>query len=47
MKGSLFPGNNLLYNPRVRLTVRYTGYSGTFLSYEVPVSIWDGNGVGP
>jgi hypothetical protein len=47
MKGSLFPGNNLLYNPRVRLTVRYTGYSGTFLSYEVPVSIWDGNGAGP
>jgi hypothetical protein len=47
MKGSLFPGNNLLYNPRVRLTVRYTGYSGTFLSYEVPVSIWDGNGEGP
>jgi hypothetical protein len=47
MKGSLFPGNNLLYNPRVRLTVRYTGYSGTFLSYDVPVTIWDGNGEGP
>jgi hypothetical protein len=47
MKGSQFPGNNLLYEPRVRLTVRYTGYSGTFLSYEVPVSIWDGNGAGP
>jgi hypothetical protein len=47
MKGSLFPGNNLLYEPHVRLTVRYTGYSGTFLSYEVPVSIWDGNGDGP
>jgi hypothetical protein len=47
MKGSAFPGNNQLYEPRVRVTVRYTGYSGTFLSYEVPVSIWDGNGAGP
>jgi hypothetical protein len=47
MKGSLFPGNNLLYEPHVLLTVRYAGYSGNFLSYFVPLSIWDGNGAGP
>jgi hypothetical protein len=47
MKGSLFPGNNLLYHPIVRITVRHAGYSGTFLSYDVPVSVWDGNGSGP
>jgi len=47
MKGSLFPGNNLLYHPVVRVTVRHAGYAGTFLSYDVPVSIWDGNGSGP
>ena len=29
------------------LTVTYPGYSGTFLSYAVPVSVWDGNGAGP
>jgi len=47
MKGSAFPGNNLLYTPTVRITVRYPGYTGTFLSYDVPVTIWDGNGAGP
>jgi len=47
MKGSAFPGNNLLYTPTVRVTVRYPGYTGSFLSYDVPVTIWDGNGSGP
>ena len=47
MKGSAFPGNNLLYHPVVRITVRYAGYAGSFLSYDVPVAIWDGNGSGP
>ena len=47
MKGSLFPGNNLLYTPRVKLTVTFAGYAGSFLSYQVPVTIWDGNGSGP
>jgi len=47
MKGSAFPGNNLLYRPAVRITVRYPGYAGSFLSYDVPVTIWDGNGAGP
>ena len=47
MKGAIFPGNNLLYRPVVRITVRHAGYSGTFLSYDVPISIWDGNGSGP
>lgn len=47
MKGSAFPGNNHLYQPTVRITVRYPGYTGDFLSYDVPVTIWDGNGSGP
>ena len=47
MKGSAFPGNNLLYHPVVRVTVRHAGYAGSFLSYDVPVAIWDGNGSGP
>ena len=47
MKGSAFPGNNVLYTPTVRITVRYPGYTGDFLSYDVPVTIWDGNGSGP
>lgn len=47
MKGAPFPGNNLLYTPYVRLTVNYTGYTGTFFSYRVPMRIWDGNGAGP
>ena len=47
MKGSAFPGNNVLYTPTVRITVRHPGYTGDFLSYDVPVTIWDGNGSGP
>jgi hypothetical protein len=47
MKGSLFPGNNVLYTPAVRITARHPGYAGSFLSYDVPVTIWDGNGAGP
>ncbi len=42
-----FPGNNNMVNPTITLTVTYPGYSGTFLSYVVPVSVWDGNGAGP
>ena len=47
MKNSEFPGNNTLYHPAVNVTVRYTGYTGNFLTYTVPVSVWDGNGAGP
>jgi hypothetical protein len=42
-----FPGNNTMLVPTVTLTVTYPGYSGTFLSYQVPVNVWDGNGAGP
>jgi hypothetical protein len=45
--GSLFPGNNVLHTPTVTLRVTYPGYTGTFLSFVVPVSVWDGNGSGP
>ena len=44
---NVFPGNNLLHTPTVTLQVTYPGYTGTFLSYAVPVSVWDGNGAGP
>ena len=44
---SVFPGNNVLHTAMLTLTVRYPGYTGSFLSYEVPVSVWDGNGAGP
>jgi hypothetical protein len=44
---SQFPGNNVLHTPIVTLRVTYPGYSGSFLSYDVPVSVWDGNGAGP
>jgi hypothetical protein len=44
---SAFPGNNVLHTPTVTLLVTYPGYSGTFLAYTVPVSVWDGNGAGP
>ena len=44
---SLFPGNNVLHTPTVTLQVTYPGYTGTFLSFVVPVSVWDGNGAGP
>ena len=47
LKNNIFPGNNTLYHPVVRLTVRYPGYAGNFLTYPVPVSVWDGNGAGP
>jgi len=38
---------NTLYVPTVTITVTFAGYSGGFLSYVVPVEIWNGNGVGP
>ena len=44
---SIFPGNNYMLNPTVTLRVTYPGYSGNFLTYVVPVSVWDGNGSGP
>ena len=44
---SVFPGNNVLHTPIVTLRVTYPGYTGSFLSYDVPVSVWDGNGAGP
>jgi hypothetical protein len=44
---SIFPGNNVLHTPTVTLQVTYPGYTGTFLSFVVPVSVWDGNGDGP
>jgi hypothetical protein len=47
LKNNIFPGNNTLYHPVVKLTVRYPGYAGNFLTYPVPVSVWDGNGAGP
>ena len=42
-----FPGNNVLHAPTVTLQVTYPGYAGSFLSYVVPVTVWDGNGAGP
>ncbi len=42
-----FPGNNTLITPVITLTVRFPGYTGSFLSFTVPVSVWDGNGAGP
>jgi len=44
---SVFKGNNVLHTATVTLRVTYPGYSGSFLSYDVPVSVWDGNGAGP
>ena len=44
---NVFPGNNVLHTPRVTLQITYPGYTGTFLSFVVPVSVWDGNGAGP
>ena len=44
---SVFPGNNVLHTPTVTVSVTYPGYTGTFLSYVVPVRVWDGNGAGP
>jgi hypothetical protein len=45
--GNVFPGNNVLHTPKVTLQVTYPGYTGTFLSFVIPVSVWDGNGAGP
>lgn len=47
LKNTIFPGNNVLYTPIVLITVTHAGYSGNFLSYRVPVGVWDGNGAGP
>jgi hypothetical protein len=44
---SAFPGNNTLHTSTITLTVRHSGYGGSFLSYRIPVSVWDGNGAGP
>ncbi len=44
---NVFPGNNVLHTPTVTLQVTYPGYTGSFLSYVVPVGVWDGNGAGP
>ena len=44
---SVFQGNNTLHTATVTLRVTYPGYTGSFLSYDVPVSVWDGNGAGP
>ena len=44
---NVFPGNNVLHTPTVTLQVTYPGYTGSFLSYVVPVTVWDGNGAGP
>jgi hypothetical protein len=41
------PGNNSLYTGTIQLTITYTGYTGTFLTYKVPFNVWDGNGGGP
>jgi len=44
---SVFQGNNTMHTPTVTLRVTYPGYTGSFLSFDVPVSVWDGNGSGP
>jgi hypothetical protein len=41
------PGNNSLYSGTIQLRVTWAGYAGTFLTYAVPFTIWDGNGGGP
>jgi hypothetical protein len=41
------PGNNTLYSGTIQLRITYAGYTGTFLTYDVPFTIWDGNGAGP
>jgi hypothetical protein len=40
-------GNNILYTASLTLKVTYAGYSGDFLTYTVPLTVWDGNGSGP
>ena len=44
---SVFKGNNVLHTATLTLTITYPGYSGSFLTFTVPVSVWDGNGAGP
>jgi hypothetical protein len=44
---SKLPGNNALYNGTIQLKVTWSSYNGTFLTYNVPFTIWDGNGGGP
>ena len=44
---NVFPGNNVLHTLTVTLRVTYPGYTGSFLSFVVPVAVWDGNGAGP
>jgi hypothetical protein len=44
---SQVPGNTVLHTPTVTLLITYPGYSGSFLNFTVPVSVWDGNGDGP
>jgi hypothetical protein len=45
--GPGFGGSGKLYSPAVELTVTYPGYTGTFLTYVIPVTVWDGIGAGP
>ena len=42
-----FPGNNYMLRPALTLTVTYPGYTKGFLSYRIPITVWDGNGAGP
>jgi hypothetical protein len=42
-----FPGNNIMLRPTLTLTVTYPGFTKAFLSYPIPVAVWDGNGAGP
>jgi hypothetical protein len=44
---SVFQGNNTMHTPTVTLRIAYPGYSAGFLTYDVPVGVWDGNGAGP
>lgn len=41
------PGNNVMLRPTLTLTVTYPGFTKPFLSYPIPVAVWDGNGAGP
>ena len=38
---------NLQYVPQLVVQVTFNGYSGGFLSYVVPVKVYDGTGAGP
>jgi hypothetical protein len=41
------PGTGTLYAAFVHVRITYPGYTGTFLNYDVPVTVWDGAGAGP